>query len=734
MPPPSGRHYKDVPVPFWFHDASADAFRAMPMRPDDVILSSMVKAGTTWVHKVLHSLLHVYDDEGNIIPGSNEEGSIGASGQVYPDALPLDDEDRKRRCAADGDGGGKAGNFVKTQFGDFTFQELCDQPSPRLISTHLFGMDLLPAELLGTSAKKRTREEDENGVKEAEGKGRLVIVLRNLKDVMCSLHFFLGEAKDGWLGNEHGPGSFNRFIDDKCPNAFGSCFDWTVEQDKVVKFLQEQAARVLKKERVLVVYYEALKADLPAQIGRINSFLDLPTLTDAKRMAIAEACGFSAMKGGSAGRMTSVIMRKGSIGDWRNHLNKELWEKFDDVFAQKLGNVDIAGPLRHFQWWEMPGMPSESREHWTLDTDPRTWPAFERVSLEEGLLVPDKLIARSKTEKEFKRPPSEYRGQIPSAKYAAEAGRYHLFVSGICPWASSTATARHLLGLEDVISMDIADGQSGAGWAFLDGASVAPWKGREGPFWLHEAYQLDNSLATSRITVPVLWDTKTNSIVSNDSWTIVKMMSTAFAGMGKPPSAAAALMSTDSAGHRTLIPESQREFLDSQQGVLYNALLNGVYKAGLGLMKNHDVESEPVLVARKEVYEKLGEVEDLLSQQRFLLGDKMTAPDVRLAMTLFRWDASYRDAFVLKGGRGGILIGDGYPNLKAYLRDLYVVMEPAIDFVAIRQYYRIRQGVNKAFVRSQGKKYEEEKEEDLPPIPDLREIIASAKQSAGPRP
>ena len=730
MPPPSGCQYKNVPAPFWFNDVSADAFRAMSMRPDDVILSSMVKAGTTWVHKILHSLLHVYDDEGNIIPGSNEEGSIGSSGQVYPDAIPLDDDDRKRRCSKDG---GKAGNFVKKQFGDFTFQDLCDQPSPRLISTHLFGMELLPSELLGIPTKNRDRD-DENGADDKEGKGRLVIVLRNLKDVMCSLHFFLGEAKDGWLGNEHGPGSFNRFIDENCPNAFGSCFDWAIEQDKAVKFLQEQASRVLKKERVLVVYYEALKADLPAQIGRINTFLELPSLTNAKRMAVAEACGFSAMKGGSAGRMTSVIMRKGSIGDWRNHLNKECWEKFDDVFARKLGNVDITGPLRHFQWWEIPGIPTEIREHWTLETDPRTWPAFERVCLEEGLLIPDKLIARSETVKEFLRPPSEYRGQIPSPKYAAEAGRYHLFVSGICPWASSVATARQLLGLQDVISMDIADGQSGAGWAFLNGTSVAPWKGRDGPFWLHEAYQLDDSLATSRITVPLLWDTKTNSVVSNDSWTIVKMMSTAFAGMGNPLPAAAALMATDTAGHPTLIPESQREFLYSQQGVLYNALLNGVYKAGLGLMKNHDVESEPVLVARKEVYEKLDEVEGLLSKQRFLLGDKLTAPDVRLAMTLFRWDASYQNAFVLTGGHGGILLGDGYPNLKAYLRDLYVVMEPTIDFVAIRQYYRIRQSVNKAFVRSQGKTYEEEKEKDLPPIPDLREIIASAKQPPGSRP
>jgi putative glutathione S-transferase len=385
---------------------------------------------------------------------------------------------------------------------------------------------------------------------------------------------------------------------------------------------------------------------------------------------------------------------------------------------------------------DVEGLPPVRRRDWTLDTDTRTWPTFGRVSLQDGILTPDRLIARGRDRGgEFLRPPSEYLGRIPSAKYAAEAGRYHLFVSGICPWASSVATVREILGLQDVISMDIADGQSGAGWAFLDGASVAPWQGREGPFWLHEAYQCDNAQVTTRITVPVLWDTKTNSIVSNDSWTIVKMMSTAFAGMGKPTPEAIKVLATDkTSGHPTLTPPELDFRSEKTHSDIYGALLNGVYKAGLGLFINGGVENETVLNARKGVYDKLSELNLLLSKQRFLLGDKMTAPDVRLAMTLFRWDASYRDAFVLKGGRGGILIGDGYPNLKAYLRDLYVVMEPAIDFVAIRQYYRIRQGVNKAFVRSQGKKYEEEKEKDLPPIPDLREIIASAKKAAGPRP
>jgi len=386
-------------------------------------------------------------------------------------------------------------------------------------------------------------------------------------------------------------------------------------------------------------------------------------------------------------------------------------------------------------------MPPVGRREWTLDTDPRTWPTFGRVFLQDGIPTPDQLIARGRDrEAKFLRPPSEYLGKIPSAKYAAEAGRYHLFVSGICPWASSASTARHLLGLQDVISMDVADGQSGAGWTFLDGVSVAPWKGREGPFWLHEAYQCDNAEVTTRITVPVLWDTKTNSIVSNDSWTIVKMMSTAFASMGNPtPEAIKMLAIDETSGHPTLTPPELDFRSEKTHCDIYDALLNGVYKAGLGLFINDGVENKTVHADRKGVYDKLSELNLLLSKQRFLLGDKLTAPDVRLAMTLFRWDASYRDAFLLKKGRGGILLGNGHPHLKAYLRDLYVVMEPTIDFVAIRQYYRIPQAIEHTTAECDDGSYasEEKKEEQqlqLPPIPDLRSIIASAKEPAGPRP
>ena len=138
------------------------------------------------MHQILHSLLHVYGDSSSIIPCSTKDaGSINASGQVYLNALPLNRQVQisllKEEIFAT--------NFCQEN-GDFTFKHLCQQLSPRTLSTHLFGVDLLPTRVLGGQD-----EEDK------EGKGRPIIVLRNLKDVLCSLHFFMHEAKDRWLGN-----------------------------------------------------------------------------------------------------------------------------------------------------------------------------------------------------------------------------------------------------------------------------------------------------------------------------------------------------------------------------------------------------------------------------------------------------------------------------------------------------------------------------------------------------
>lgn len=150
-----------------------------------------------------------------------------------------------------------------------------------------------------------------------------------------------------------------------------------------------------------------------------------------------------------------------------------------------------------------------------------------------GLTIAPPDVRNKKNLKDLVRiePPSEFMEEVmppgtAGAKHVAEAGRYHLFVSGVCPWASSCRSARHLLGLEDVVSMDVADGQSGAGWVLLNGTACSPWAETAAsgtPFYLHEVYRTSDPLCTTRITMPVLWDKHLNIIVSNDSGAIVKV-------------------------------------------------------------------------------------------------------------------------------------------------------------------------------------------------------------------
>mmetsp|Transcript_32006 Transcript_32006/g.47766 ORF Transcript_32006/g.47766 Transcript_32006/m.47766 type:complete len:318 (-) Transcript_32006:1026-1979(-) len=311
--------YKGMPVPSWFNPRSAEAFHHMDMEPSDVIFSSGVKFGTTWMSKILHLLLHDNHNKGL---------------STYPDALPLDQDDNHKGFTK-----GRSEEENKT-----TFQTLLKQEHPRIFTTHLRGKDQLPKQLLGNC--------------DEEGKGKLIVVLRNLKDVMASLHFFNGEAKDGWLGNEYGPGSFNRFIDEKCPNAFGSCFDWIRETDDIVQMLRNKpfVKMVAKKQkldskesRVLVLYYEQLKSDLPSELERINDFLDLPPLTAAKKEAVLEKVSFSSMRS-EAGKGQEVFYRKGEVGDWKNYLSEEEWKNlFDKTFEKKLSGVEIAQPLRKYQ-------------------------------------------------------------------------------------------------------------------------------------------------------------------------------------------------------------------------------------------------------------------------------------------------------------------------------------------------------------------------------------------------
>merc|ERR1711862_230509 len=210
-----------------------------------------------------------------------------------------------------------------------------------MFSTHLFGKRMLPARLFDDSPTTDS-ENEEDGKKPIEeaaspprrGKGRLVVVLRNPKDTLASVHFFFGEPKDGWLGNEHGPGSYKRFIDlENCPNAYGDVARWIRESDEAVS--------AIGSKRAIVLYYEDLKSDFPSEVRRLNDFLGLPPLSDAKLKAVIDACTVEKTRASSKHKET---VRKGVVGDWKNHLDESRWSKLDEVFERALRDVAIAKP------------------------------------------------------------------------------------------------------------------------------------------------------------------------------------------------------------------------------------------------------------------------------------------------------------------------------------------------------------------------------------------------------
>jgi len=625
-----------MPVPFFFMEESAETFGNMETVSDDVFLCSLTKGGTTWVQKILFLLLHGINDAGEKVEYTD---SVQKDNQIYPEGLPLtppvpleEAEGMEKRR--------------QQTFGRITLSDYMNQKSPRLFSTHM------PPKHLPKNLMKE------------DGAGRLVVVVRNLKDVLSSLHYFHGEAKDGWLGNEHGPGSLARFLYEDTPNAYGSNFPWLKEVDDATQKLSSSG-------RSIVLYFEALKQGLPEQVQRLADFLGL-SLTPAKRDAVVAAVGFENMKATSK----LGLLRQGTTCDWKNHMDREAWARFDEVFDSRLDGVAIAEPMRFFQQWEVTGLPPRRAEQ-TLQTDPRTWPKFVRATLWDGMMVRDaQFLAATKNNTSFVRPPSVLNGIIAplgteGAKFVAEAGRYHLFVSGVCPWASSTRTVRQLMGLEGVLGMDVADGQSSAGWVFLDGTSCDGWAGRPGPFFAHELYQASDPRVSTRITVPILWDKKTRCIVSNDSWSICKLLATSFAPLGTT--------SCD------LFPSAMVEDIEAVHAEIYKNFLNGVYRAGIGRVFGNLEGAE---AAALDVYNSLDSLEQKLAGNKYLLGAEPTLADVRLAMTLLRYDSSYRCAFALSGGRGGVLLDSGYPALAVYTREMYSRIRGEVDWSSFRQYYR----------------------------------------------
>lgn len=267
----------------------------------------------------------------------------------------------------------------------------------------------------------------------------------------------------------------------------------------------------------------------------------------------------------------------------------------------------------------------------------------------------------------FVRADAAFRGRLTrdgSSGHPAEAGRYHLYVSLACPWASRTLIGRALKKLEGAIDVSVVHPHMGAqGWTF------EPYPGATGDrvngfSYLHQVYTLARPDYTGRVTVPVLFDTKTRTIVSNESSEILRMLNSEMDALGDP--------SID------LYPEPLRPEIDAWNATIYPNLNNGVYRAGFAASQAAYEE------AFDDVFRTLDRLEAHLREHRYLVGGRITEADWRLFTTLVRFDPVYVTHFKCNLRR---LVD--YPSVWGYTRELYQVPRVAetVSFDHIKRHY-----------------------------------------------
>ena len=255
-------------------------------------------------------------------------------------------------------------------------------------------------------------------------------------------------------------------------------------------------------------------------------------------------------------------------------------------------------------------------------------------------------------------------GTTGEGGFAAEPGRYRLYISLACPWAHRANAARHLKGLTDAIELNVVHWlMKDGGWSFRDGECVTgdPAIGAD---YLHQLYTRAKPDYSGHVTVPVLWDTQRETIVNNESADILRMLGNAFDGCG--------------ANDLDLYPESLRAEIDTLNDRVYDAVNNGVYKAGFATTQ------EAYENAVGPLFEMLDELEERLEGNDWLVGDRLTEADIRLWTTLIRFDPVYHTHFKCNIRR----IAD-YPNLAALTRRLYERdgIAETVNFRHIKHHY-----------------------------------------------
>lgn len=288
-----------------------------------------------------------------------------------------------------------------------------------------------------------------------------------------------------------------------------------------------------------------------------------------------------------------------------------------------------------------------------------------------GLLVDgkwqDQWYDTKKSNGKFVRQDSKFRHTISKedgSEFTPESGRYHLYVSLACPWAHRTLIFRKLKGLEkhisvSVVSPDMLDN----GWVFggYDGATEDHLFSST---YMHEIYTKAQADITTRVTVPVLWDKHTNQIVNNESADIIRIFNSAFNELTG---------NTDD-----YYPDTLRDGIDEVNEFVYDKVNNGVYKSGFATTQ------EAYESAVSALFDGLDTLNERLSTQRYLMGDRITEADWRLFTTLIRFDPVYVGHFKCNLKR----IAD-YPALSGYVKELYQIngIEETTNFDHIKRHY-----------------------------------------------
>lgn len=288
---------------------------------------------------------------------------------------------------------------------------------------------------------------------------------------------------------------------------------------------------------------------------------------------------------------------------------------------------------------------------------------------------------------EFERQETTFREWITdeAGGFPPESGRYHLYVSDACPWAHRTLITRALKGLEDVISVDTVDPyRDEEGWQFTPEKEGCTADTVNGFDYLREVYLEAEPSYTGRVTVPVLWDEKEQTIVNNESAEIMRMLDTAF----------------DRFGTRDvdLYPEGYQDIVDRRIDAIYEPINNGVYRAGFA---DTQVAYEQAV---SELFDALDRYNELLSTQRYLAGEVLTEADIAMFTTLVRFDDIYHTHF--KCNRKKIR---EYPELWNYLKELYQLpgVADTVNLAHIREhYYTTQTDINPKQIVAVGPSYE----------------------------